>query len=671
MRTFHQAGRRSSRLMIPVVPLALAFALVAGSAAQAFDGAIIDTKADPRVDFGRYAYGLWLDKTPLPVDRPAYGTFDEIGDPLEEKLYGIVSVPQPTASGAKLNELFRQSYDQPTRDALGLDPIRRDLNAIAKSKNLKQLFSVGDGLGPIELQVGPGPEDPSKNVLGIGAPTLALGGRNAYLANDAGSKRVHQQYILFLTKELKIAGYPTAAATREAARVFALERKIAALTQDQREVAANIKLAINPTAFRDVQELTPSVNWEKGLAGAALTPDDIVIVTEPQYLNGFDALFRKVPLTTVKAYEVTRLLNAVGPYLDDRLGKVRFDFFGKVLNGQQQRAPLLSRALGQVTDLMPDAVGQIYAQRYFPEGAKTEITAMTTEIIAAFRNRIAASAWLSPDAKQKATEKLDKVKVRVAFPERFLTYDDVTLGAGYADSVRALFEANARRAIASIGQPVDPSNWGPVAIVNAFYDPSNNSINFPAGILTGSFFDLKNDPAANFGAIGAVIGHELTHGFDISGSQFDGDGRFINWWSDVDRQAFNGLNARLVSQYSALTVPNAGNVDGQLTVGENVADLGGVQVAFDAMNARLAKVPDPGLIDGLTQQQRFFVAWAQGWKQKSRPEFDRFLLTADSHSPAAVRAVQPLRNMNAFYDAFGIKEGDPMWLTPAERLTIW
>ncbi len=261
--------------------------------------------------------------------------------------------------------------------------------------------------------------------------------------------------------------------------------------------------------------------------------------------------------------------------------------------------------------------------------------------------------------------------MRVAFPDRFLTYDDVAIGAGYADSVRNLGRASARRSNASIGQPVDNTNWGPVAIVNAFYDPSNNSINFPAGILAGSFFNLKNDPAANFGAIGAVIGHELTHGFDISGSQFDGDGRLTSWWNDADRQQFEALNARVVTQFNALKVGDVGNVDGQLTVGENVADMGGVQVAFDAMNARLAKVPDPGLIDGLTQQQRFFVAWAQGWKQKSRPEFDKFLLTADVHSPSLVRAVQPLRNMTASQDAFAIKEGDPMWLSPADRITIW
>jgi putative endopeptidase len=425
-----------------------------------------------------------------------------------------------------------------------------------------------------------------------------------------------------------------------------------------------------------LQKLTPSIDWQKLASATSLGAADTVIVTEPNYLKKYESLYKRTPLSTVKALTVSQLLGSAGGFLSDDIGNLQFEFFGKVLSGQEQRTPIERRSLNQASGLMSDAIGKLYVEQSFSEAAKTEIVTMTKEVLAAFRARIEANTWMSPATKAKAVEKLDKVKVRVAYPDQFLNYDDVKIGATYAETVSNILSVSGKRELAKVGKPVDQTNWGPVAIVNAFYDPSNNTINFPAGILAGAFFDVKNDPAANFGAIGAVIGHELTHGFDISGSQFDGDGRLASWWTEPDQQQFQALNSKLATQYGTLKIENVGNVDGRLTVGENVADLGGVQVAYDAFNARLAKLaaagtPDPGLIDGLTQKQRFFVAWTQQWKSKARPEFAKFLLAQDVHSPDSIRATQPIKNMNAFYEAFGIKEGDPMWLAPAERIVVW
>jgi putative endopeptidase len=651
--------------------LVVGIATVIASPAFAISGADIDTKADPRVDFARYASGAWSDKTTIPADRPSYGSFDEVGDPLDAKLVAILRTPQTTADGKKLAALFAQATDINARNAAGLKPIATDLTQIRKAKTLKQLFAASEGIGPISPFVSPIPSDPTTNALTLGGPQLGLGSRDFYLAMDPASKAIQKAYVNFLAQQLKFAGYSTATAQKESKRVFALEKTIAGLYLDQRELAANFELANVPITVKDLQKLTPSVNWSQVITLANLTPESTVILTEPNYLKKLESVFKKVPLSTVKALQVSQLLGATGPYLSEDIGKLQFDFFGKTLNGQEQQAPLERRAVNQVGSVMSDAIGRLYVEQHFSEEAKTEVVKMTKEVLTAFRGRIESNKWMSAETKAKAVEKLGKVKVRVAYPDRFLTYDNVALGDSYAGSLKNFGEAAIRAEFAKVGKPVDQTNWGPVAWVNAFYNPTDNTINFPAGILAGVFFDVKNDPAANFGAIGAVIGHELTHGFDITGSQFDGDGRLVNWWSEADRKAFEDLNGRLANQFSAIKIPDIGNVDGTLTVGENVADLGGVQVAYDALVARLGTIPDPGSIDGLTQKQRFFVAWAQGWKDKSRPEFAKFLLTADVHSPASVRATQPLRNMDAFYDAFSIKEGDPMWLPPTDRITVW
>jgi putative endopeptidase len=664
-------GRWSRFRRCAFVALLVGTATAVASPSNALTATDIDTKADPRADFVRYANGLWLDKTTIPSDRPGYGSFDEVGDPLDAKLLAILRTPQSSADGQKLAALFAQATNIEARNTAGLKPIAKDLRQIRTAKTLKQLFAVGDGIGPLAPFVSPVPSDPSTNALTLGGPQLGLGSRDFYLGKDSSSKAIQQAYVSFLDQQLKFAGYSTAAAKKESQRVFALEKTIAGLYLDPRVLAANYELANVPISVKGLQKLTPSVDWTEVISLANLTPESTVILTEPSYIKKLESVFKKVPLSTAKALQVSQLLVAAGPYLSDDIGELQFAFFGKALNGQEQRAPLERRALGQVGERMPDAIGKLYVEQHFSEAAKTEVVTMTQEVLTAFRGRIESNKWMSTETKAKAIEKLSKVKVRVAYPDRFLTYDNVALGASYVESVQNFGEASLRVELAKVGKPVDQSNWGPVAWVNAFYNPTDNTINFPAGILAGVFFDVKNDPAANFGAIGAVIGHELTHGFDISGSQFDGDGRLVSWRTEADRKSFEGLNARLASQFSAIKIPDVGTVDGTLTVGENVADLGGVQVAYDALVARLGKIPDPGVIDGLTQKQRFFVAWAQAWKDKSRPEFAKFLLTADVHSPASVRATQPLRNMDAFYEAFGIKEGDAMWLPPADRITIW
>jgi putative endopeptidase len=646
----------------------LIFSVSCSLSASAFDVANMDVKSAPKTDFPRYAYGTWFDRTEIPADRPSFGAFDEVSIPLDEKLLALATKPQASTDGKKLNTLFQQAMDLQSRNAAGLQPIQKDLVQVEQARSLRSLFRLGNGFGQFGYQVFSDVNDPTKVALGLLPPALGLS-REQYLLKDDNLKQLRRSYEALLADQLQLVGYPTTRAKREARRVLELETKIARLSFAPEVVAADFSIANKPTSITSLQKMVPSIDWKAIASKANLAVNDTIIVTESDYLRSYEKLFRNEKLTTVKALYVSQLLFRSGEYLSDNVGNLQFEF-AKNISGQQVQPPLQRRSLNQVNALMGDTVGQLYAENYFTPSAKAEIEAITKEVIAAFRIRIEANAWLTPATKAKAIEKLGKVKPRVGYPDRFNTYETVRLGTSYAESVNNFAKAKTLDDLATVNRPVDNSNWGPVAQVNAFYNPTDNTINFPAGILAGEFFNEKADPAANFGSIGAVIGHELTHGFDISGSQFDGDGRLTSWWSDDDRRSFEALNKRLVDQFGAIKVGDVGNVNGELTVGENVADLGGVQVAFDALNARLAK-NDPGMIDGLTQRQRFFLSWTQTWKNKSRPEFDRSLLVLDVHSPARVRAVQPLRNMAAFHETFAIKEGDPMWLAPADRVTIW
>ncbi len=669
-----QRSTRHAKRMLVSALIAMGGVVGSGLDSFALDPAAIDAKASPSNDFSRYAFGSWLDGAVIPADRPAFGSFDEVDKPLQENLLALLQGPQSTPYGEKAAALFKQGMDVAARNAAGLEPIRPYLEAIRGAKSAKdlaaQLTSPASPYGPVSIQVSPSFDDPTKNALLVGPGSLGLD-RDTYLAKDKPTKVIQQAYVANVAALLQLSGYKKPTAMASAKAMYAFEKRIALLRIDRRDLANNVSLANNPVRIRDLAEIAPIIDWEKSLRGAGLTLDDTIINTEVGYFKNAKMLFSSVPVSTLKAYYTAQLLRTAGLYLGEDVSSLLFEFEGKIRAGQKEQRPLEQRVVSDLGMFVPDAIGRLFADKYFPPEAKAEITKMTTEIIAAFRKRVDANLWMSPETKEQSLEKLDKIKVRVGYPDRWLTYDEVPIGSSYFESARALGELAVSRELAKVGKPIDNSNWGPVAWVNAFYEPTNNSINFPAGILSGVFFSLKNDPAANFGAIGSVIGHELTHGFDISGSQFDGDGRLRSWWSNADRKSFEDLNVRLANQYSAIDVPEAGKVDGRLTVGENVADLGGVQVAYDALLARLATGPDPGKIDGLTQQQRFFVAYAQSWKAKTRPEYKKYLLSADSHSPDEVRAAQPLRNMNAFYETFGIKDGDKMWLAPSDRVLIW
>jgi putative endopeptidase len=680
MRTYCFRDRITSvRAVIVVVATFLTVGALCAESTHAIDPSAIDTKADPRIDFSRYASGAWFDRVTIADDSTDTSSFDEIDKPLSKQLLGLVSAPQTSPNGKQAARLFAQGMDMELRNGSAFSPVRPALDAINKAKSLGALSSTINKsytatlYGPLSFAVQPFADDPNVNGLYVGAPPLGLSFGSSYdyyLGQSVELKQIRAFYVANMAAQLELAGYSKIRARSGATGVLKLETDIVRLLIDPRKLESSNTIAVNPYPFAAVQKKAPLVNWAGVFANSSIRPTDTVIVSEPGYLDGAAKLFRRTPLRAVQAFYTIQVLRNSGPFLHQEIGDLQFQFISK-LAGITARRPLEERVLSQTNGLLPDALGQLYVEKYFSPEAKTEITNITKEVMAAFGKRITANTWMTEATKARAVEKLNKIKINVGYPDRWINYESIQFGPTYFDTVDAISTYIVDKAFASIGKAVDNSNWGPVPQVNAFYNPQNNSINFPAGILAGVFFDPKNDAAANFGAIGAVIGHEMTHGFDLQGSQYDGDGKLTDWWTDADRRQFEALNARLAKQYSAIKVGDLGNVNGRLTVTENLADLGGLVAAYDALQARLATIPGPGLIDGLTQNQRFFVAIAQVWKTKERPEYTKLLLTQDVHAPGAIRATQPLRNVGAFYDAFGVKDGDPMWLAPGDRVSIW
>jgi predicted metalloendopeptidase len=456
-----------------------------------------------------------------------------------------------------------------------------------------------------------------------------------------------------------------------AERVYELEKRLAEpiLRPEDFNDPGNF---YNPRPVSDLIAANPGFDWPAFLEMLGIPEQETVVVTQLAYLDAVDEIVAATDLETLKDYLKLQVLRGAAPGLSEGMGEIVFAFYGTTLNGVEEQAPLAERALEAVNGSLGFALGQLYVDEYFPPEAKAEIEELVKGVIAATRARIEALAWMSPQTKETALEKLDAMRVKVGYPGKWQTYEGVTIEESLAQTLLSASLAESKRTLARIGEPVDREEWGMLPqTVNAYYSPTNNEIVFPAAILQPPFFDYQADPAFNYGGIGATIGHEITHAFDQSGSQFDAEGNFANWWSEDDLAKFEALTAEVAAQYDEVEALPGLNVDGALTIGENIADMGGLQIAYDALQAALADEDDPGPIEGLTQAQRFFIAYAFSWAEEAREEALRTQLLTDEHAPAEVRAEQPARNMDEFFAAFAIEPGEPMYLPSEERIVIW
>lgn len=645
---------------------------------------VMDTSVAPGEDFYRYATGDWQDRTTIPADKAAYSVGTEIYDLTTQQLLGLLgdlaasnSLPEGSDEW-KAVQLWKQGIDYDTRNAQGIEPIAGDLAQIDAIETVDDLYTflredVPFNNSPGLYGIGPGVDlkDSSIYTLWYGGPSLGLPNRDYYWKDDAANEPIRQAYRDISAKLLGFIGYDEAAASDAAQRVYDFEKRLAEplLSPEAYNDPANY---YHPRPVADLTAANPDFDWPAYLEILGIPKNEqTVVITQEKYLDAIDDLVAATDLETIKDYLKLGLLWNTASALTREMDDTAFSF-ATVLSGVQEQRPDEEQALGAVNGVLGEALGKLYVEQYFPPEAKAQIEELVGHLKDATRERIENLDWMTPETKAEALDKLAKMRLKVGYPNTWRTYENVTIGDSYVGSILSANIAEFKRDVERLGKPVDRDEWQMLPqTVNAYYSPTNNEIVFPAAILQSPYFDYQADPAYNYGGIGTTIGHEITHAFDQSGSQFDADGNLRNWWTPEDTKRFTELKDEVVAQYGAIEALPGLNVNGELTIGENIADMGGIQIAYDALQAALAADGDPGLIEGLTQDQRFFLSHAYSWAQNARPEFLTSLVKTDEHAPAAIRAVEPARNMAEFFDAFGIGPDEPVYLAPEERVVIW
>jgi len=674
--------------------LAAAFAVAqsAAPAASAQHGIVVsnmDSAIKPGDDFYRYANGAWLSKTEIPPDRGRVGVFDLLTDISNKRTRSLIeeiakSSPPAGSNERRIADLYNSYMDEAAIEALGSEPLKPHLDAIRAIKDKKQLArALGESLradvDPLNntnfhtsnlfgLWVAPGFEDSEHYAAYLLQGGLELPDREYYLGDSERMKELRTRYQAHVSAMLKLAGFDNADA--RAARIVELEHAIAekhwSLADDQEIHKAN-----NYWKQSEFAAKAPGLDWAEYFHGAGLEKQFTFIVWQPSAFTGEAGLVASTPLETWKDWLAYHLVEDYGGALSKAFVEERFTFFGKALTGTPQMRPRWQRGVGVVNAFLGDAVGQIYAQRYFPPEAKAAAQEMVANIIAAFRKRIEALSWMDPTTKAEAQAKLSTLYVGIGYPETWHDYSgyDVKPGDMFGNLWRGtLFEYH--RNLARLGKPVDRHEWSMTPqTVNAVNLPLQNALNFPAAILQPPFFDAGAPAAFNYGAIGSVIGHEISHTFDAEGSTFDSKGRLRNWWTPADLEHFNAATERLAAQYDAYKPFPDLSVNGKQTLDENIADLGGIAAAYDGYRASLGGKPAPEQ-EGFNGDQQFFIAFAQNWASKMRESTLRQQVMTNEHAPGEYRSCT-VRNIDAWYTALGVKEGDKLYLTPDQRVRIW
>lgn len=643
----------------------------------------MDKSVRPQDDFFSYVNGNWVKTTQIPSDKASWGSFNALRENVDDAsldiLNKILSESYSSDSeGQKIQNLYASFMDTDKRNAEGLAPIKGDLAKIDAIKNLNDLqkylleaTKLGDN-SFYGWRVGADLKNSKMNAVYLGGPDLGLGRDYYQKVNEANTKTL-AEYQSYVGKLFGVLGYKNAEAS--AKNVVDFEKQLAnyLLTLEQNRDA---NLRYNPKNVSELPALVKNVNLQTYLKNAGVNTDR-VIIGELKYYQNMDAFITQKNLPLLKDYLKYHLINGNASNLDENLEQIRFDFYSKYLQGQKEQRPMNKRGLSLVNGVLGEAFGKLYVEKYFTPESKAQMETYIDYILKSFKQHINDMDWMSPATKVKAQEKLSKFTVKIAYPDKWKDYSQLKVespkaGATLYSNLQNVSAWQYQRSLDKIGKPVDKTEWGMTPqTVNAYYSGSNNEIVFPAAILQPPFYNPKADPAVNFGGIGAVIGHEISHGFDDSGSRFDGDGNLNNWWTDEDRKNFDAKVGQLAAQYSAYEPVKGSFVNGKFTSGENIGDLGGVAVAYDALQMYLKDHGNPGLISGFTQDQRFFMSWATVWRTKSTDQYMTNQVKTDPHSPGVFRAFGPLVNQDAFIKAFDIKPGDKMYKAPEERIKIW
>ncbi len=677
---------RSARLAAAAL-VALTIGLATPSAAQTARGKQLgvdttnfDRSVRPQDDFFRFVDGTWLKKTQIPPDQSSWGSFQELAERSEAALKQIVddAMKANAPAGSNLQKVrdFYASFMDTTRiETRGLEPLRAELGTIAAIGSTAELPAALAHLahlgvfGPFAAFVGQDQKNSSAYIVALNQGGLGMPDRDYYLRPGARFDETRKAYADYVMTLLTLAKQPDPAGTAQ--QVIALEKRIAEHHWERARIRDR-DATYNKMSVQDLADLSPGFDWVAFFQPIGLTATTDVIVRQPDYFQALSQIVSDTPVSTWKAYLTYKLLSAYADELPSGFVAARFAFYGKALSGQEEMRPRWKRGVNEVEGALGEALGQLYVERNFKPEAKARMDALVKNLLAAFKEGINELEWMGPATKTQAQAKLAKFTVKIGYPDKWRDYSALEIRPD--DLLGNAMRANMFRyddMVSRLGKPVDRSRWGMTPqTVNAYYNSTNNEIVFPAAILQPPFFNVEADDAVNYGGIGAVIGHEISHGFDDQGSKSDGDGNLRDWFTPEDLKAFQERTTKLADQYSSYVPIDTLHINGRLTLGENIGDLSGLAVALRAYHMSLHGKEAP-VIGGFTGDQRFFLGWAQVWRTKFRDEALRRQLLTNPHSPGMYRAFIPLTNMEAFYKAFDVKPGDGMYRPPDERVKIW
>jgi putative endopeptidase len=642
-----------------------------------FDDSGVDPKSNPGDSFFDFASGRWDARTVIPADKFRFGVFDALSEKTLEQVRAIIEdaakSPSPDTDGGKIGALYSAFMDEARIEQLDAAPVAGDLAEIRGAKTKADIAVLmgharsGFGGSLFSVTVSEDEKDPTRNTLHASQAGLDLPDRDYYLRDAFKDKK--SKYRDYVARMLDMVGW--AEAQQRANDIVALETQIAEASWSRAESRDRDK-TYNPLTLAELDVYAPGFPWSVWLAAAEVGGAHSIVVRQKTAFPKLAKIFADAPLETLQAWHGFRVVDQTAPFLSERFVKAQFEFRATELAGQPEPRQRWKRGTLLVNSSLGEVVGKEYVAHHFPRESKAKMEELVGQLKLALRGRIENLPWMTRETRVKALEKLGLFGVKIGYPNKWRDYSALKIDP--ADLVGNIRRANAFRwayAVAKLDKPVDPDEWGMTPqTVNAYYSATHNEIVFPAAILQPPFFDLNADMAINYGGIGGVIGHEFTHGFDDQGRKYDGRGVLTHWWQPADAAKFQAEAAKYGAQYDAYAVAPGVNVKGAQTMGENIADLGGILLALDAYRASLHGQPAP-VLDGYTGEQRVFLGWAQVWRAKSRPDALKQQTTIDTHSPPRFRVDGPLRNVDAWYDAFGVKPGDKLYLKPEDRVRIW
>ena len=657
--------------------------LAASGEGHGFDVSNMDTTVSACQNFFQYANGGWVAKNPIPAAYPSWGRFNELSDRNQEQLRQILedAAKSNAAKGTneqKIGDYYASCMDEAAIETAGLSPLLAEMkriDAINSKDSFQREVAELHGTGVRVLFRFGSAQDFKQSTQVIGQLSqggLGLPDRDYYTKTDDKSKELRDKYVSHVAKMLALAGDDPATAQARAEVVMTIETKLAEVSMPRVE-QRNPENIYHKTKIADLKGLAPNFDWATYCKDIGLQSTGDINVAQPNYFKGLNVQLTATPLSDWKTYLRWQLLNSKAAALPKKFVEEDFDFSGRTLTGTKELLPRWKRCVGSTDRALGEALGQVYVQKHFTAAAKARAVQMVQNLIAALRDDLATLSWMSDTTRTRATAKFEAFTRKIGYPDKWRDYSTLkVVRTSYLDNVTSAQRFESNRQLAKIAKPVDRTEWGmSPPTVNAYYNPSMNEIVFPAGILQSPFYDPEADDAINYGGIGAVIGHEMSHGFDDSGARFDGEGNLVNWWSEEDLKSFKARAQCVIDQFSGFEVQPGLHENGNLVVGESIGDLGGLTIAYAALKKSMEGKPQPASIDGFTPEQRFFLGWAQVWAENERPEFERLMVATNPHPVGRFRVIGPLSNMPAFAEAYQCKAGDPMMRSPDKRCQIW